>query len=117
MDVNDIKHIAAAKGEITIPHARGEKLRDSIFNEAFRHASEWYADLSIGEVRVWRHQEKKYRSKKKKSLYKRGYKHVYSRMDQPAGLISSFLWWLLARAIIAWIIGKIIDYIIDTYWE
>tara|TARA_R100000005_G_C4994977_1_gene201901 strand:+ start:153 stop:467 length:315 start_codon:yes stop_codon:yes gene_type:complete len=104
MDINELKYIIAAKGEIT----ESDSLKSEIFNEAFKHASGWYKQLTPRGI---------HKSKSKRALYKKAYNYTYERMEKPSGFIPSFVWWWIARTVIRWIVRKIIEHIIDTHWK
>jgi len=100
MRVQDIDYIAASKSDAT----SNDDVKQVIFEDAFMAARECYGRLTAYHCQTMTHSELYFR-------FKRYIKTKANFTNRPTGFIPSIIWWWIAKAIISWIISRIIDHI------
>lgn len=112
MDKSEIQFILLPENIASIcKDDNGDKIcefKRSILTDAFDSASNWYETLTPDICR----------SKTKKELTKDLKKYIDTNgkfRTKPYGFVASILWMMIAQAVIAWVIRKIIEYIIEHY--
>tara|TARA_R100000152_G_C6749201_1_gene172854 strand:- start:823 stop:1200 length:378 start_codon:yes stop_codon:yes gene_type:complete len=114
MDKSEIQHIKSEENIAKIcksPHLPDSNIcdyRKTIFLDAFAAIEIWYENLN---PQVCNHFTKSQLSKDAKRFVKDNAKFS----NKPSGFIAGTIWIIIAHAIIAWMIQKIMDWIWNNY--
>lgn len=100
MRAQDIDYIVLSKSDATA----NDDVKQIIFEDAFMAARECYGRLTAYHCQTMTYSELYFR-------FNRYIKTKANFTNRPAGFIPSVIWWWIAKAVISWIINRIIDHI------
>lgn len=101
MLVEDLDYIKAYKSDIITSNNEADAV---IFQDAFMAAREYYGKLTPHHCQTMT----------RKQLHAKLNRYIKTKADftnRPSRFIPSVIWWWIAKAIIKWIIRRIIDHI------
>lgn len=99
MDTRDIDHIGICFSDCGISESQENREE---YSKVFGYAKEWYADLDLYEAN----------SVSPRILEKHLRGHISSQV-KPAGFLPAVVWWFIGRAIMNYIINKIMEVIMS----
>lgn len=119
MNRSEIEYLRSSPEAVTLirsqsrgnSHSYGDSFvkNNTTFNEAFDVAGDWFEDLPLTDAKV----------KKKRQLRRELRKHVMSQTNfsqKPVGFfMSSWFMMTIVKAIVGWIVNKIIEHIFRKY--
>lgn len=101
MNSSDLDYIRAFKSEVI--SSENQQAKEIIFDDAFKAGRLWYSKLRRADT-----------DKPDNTLKKECKSYIKSNAkfsNKPSGFIPSFIWWIIAKAIINWIVNRIINHI------
>lgn len=108
MNSKEIQYIRREKEVVGVCGGRDSSTKHVIFNDSFAAAQEWYESTTLEHCQSQR-------PRKLKSSCKTYINSNAHFSNKPVGFFPGLIWWFIAKLIINWIIGKIIEHIIkDT---
>lgn len=99
MDTRDIDHLGVCFSDCGVSDTQESREE---YSQTFGHAKDWYGSLRPSDAKFVSHR-----------ILERSLRNTVSAKIKPAGFIPSVVWWFIGRAIMNYIIKKIMEVIMS----